>query len=293
MHLNWDWMRPVMPVPFVPTLGPVHPASPLPDLFAAAAGVAGSGEFLPYDKDRRWSRTKAERILVGAVRHDERSTLLPTLSDRGRGAVKVHVYGAEPDVLADAAELARELAAVHQAGAARVLWFLGPDEPEQSAAAVGTRVQWKDFTGPGPEAPAAVGVRPYDEQSDSVKATFAGFAEDMKADGLAFLHEQMCAGTVGPVLTVAHDGHVAGAIGPMETMTDEAGRTRLLPQYFAVLPEYRGHGYGRALWRAAMSWGRASGAAYQLLQTEVGGASDRLCQGEGLASLGFVCTRSA
>ncbi|MFE1521091.1 hypothetical protein ACFW9I_30335 [[Kitasatospora] papulosa] len=156
MLLNWDWVHPVMPVPFVPTLGPVHPSSPLPELFAAVAGVADSGEFLPYDKDRRWSRTKAERLLVGAVRHDERSTLLPTLSHRGRGAVKVYVYGAEPGVLSDATALARKLADAHEAGAARVVWFLGPDEPEQSAAAVGTRVQLKDFAGPGPEATGAV-----------------------------------------------------------------------------------------------------------------------------------------
>jgi hypothetical protein len=36
--------------------------------------------------------------------------------------------------------------------------------------------------------------------------------------------------------------------------------------------------------------GRRRGADYQLLQTEIGGASDRLCQGEGLISLGFVTT---
>ncbi|MEU9357722.1 GNAT family N-acetyltransferase [Streptomyces sp. NPDC048301] len=289
MLLNWDWMRPLLSVPFVPTLGPVHPSSPFPDLFEAAAGVAGSGEFLPYDKDHRWSHTKTERILVGAVRQDERSTLLPTLCGRGRGMAKVHVYGAEPDVLADAAGLARELAVEHAVGRARVVWFLGPEQPE-SAVSVGTRVQLKTFT--GPESPPDVEVRQYEEQPDRVKATFAAFAEEMKADGLAFLHEQMVSGKVGPVLTIACQGQVAGAIGPMETMVDEVGRSRLLPQYFAVLPEYRGHGYGRALWRAAMSWGRASGADYQLLQTEVGGASDRLCQGEGLTSLGFVCTRS-
>jgi GNAT superfamily N-acetyltransferase len=98
----------------------------------------------------------------------------------------------------------------------------------------------------------------------------------------------MRAGTVGPVLTVLHAGRAAGAIGPMETMTDPSGAVRLLPQYFGVLPQYRGCGYGRALWRAAMRWGHQHSAAYQLLQTEVGGASGRLCAAEGLASLGFV-----
>lgn len=40
-----------------------------------------------------------------------------------------------------------------------------------------------------------------------------------------------------------------------------------------------------------MHWGHRHGAAYQLLQTEVSGASDRLCSGEGLTSLGVVHQR--
>lgn len=76
-------------------------------------------------------------------------------------------------------------------------------------------------------------------------------------------------------------------------MPDATRRPRLLPQYFGVLPAHRGLGYGRALWRAAMHWGYRHGAAYQLLQTEVGGASDRLCAGEGLTSLGIVNQQDA
>ncbi|WP_406376698.1 GNAT family N-acetyltransferase [Streptomyces sp. NBC_00647] len=54
------------------------------------------------------------------------------------------------------------------------------------------------------------------------------------------------------------------------------------------MPEHRGRGHGRTLWRAAMHWGGEHGADYQLLQTEVGGASDRLCTTEGLLSLRVV-----
>ncbi|MGV9706450.1 hypothetical protein [Streptomyces sp. NPDC003483] len=37
-----------------------------------------------------------------------------------------------------------------------------------------------------------------------------------------------------------------------------------------------------------MHWGHEHGAAYQILQTAVGGASDWLCAAEGLASLGVI-----
>jgi hypothetical protein len=42
-----------------------------------------------------------------------------------------------------------------------------------------------------------------------------------------------------------------------------------------------------------MHWGAANGADYQLLQTELGGASDRLCLAEGLTTLGFVYAQVA
>ena len=142
--------------------------------------------------------------------------------------------------------------------------------------------------GPGPGL-----VVPLDEVPRPVRATFSVFAEKLAAEGFAFLDARIRQGGVGPVLTCLRDGKVVGAIGPMETMPDSRGVSRLLPQYFGILPEYRGLGFGRALWQAAMHWGQQHQAAYQLLQTEVNGASDRLCQSEGLTDLGLVCTSTA
>ncbi|WP_331462028.1 GNAT family N-acetyltransferase [Streptomyces sp. KMM 9044] len=241
---------------------------------------ASTGRFLPHDKDRRWGGSKAERVLVDAIEHDQHRTLIPTFTERGGGVVKVHVYGA---TLSAGADLARKLAPLHGAARARVVWFLGPDQPD--AYARGTRVQLKDFES-GPGAAPGVPVQEYKELPE--EAGFEVFATAMVEGGFAFLYDRMRASAVGPVLTVLHDGRVVGAIGPMETMADAGGRARLLPQYFGVLPFHRGRGYGRALWRAAMHWGHQHGAAYQLLQTEVGGASDWLCIAEGLSSLGFV-----
>lgn len=285
MRFSWDLLEPVMPVPYVPTLGPAHRDDPLRDLFEAVVENAGTGRFLPWDKDQRWFDTKTERVIADAIEHGRGLTLIPTLAERAGGVVKVHVYGTAADSLSAGADLARKLAAVHGARTARIVWFLGPEQPDTYAHGVGTRVQLKEFAdGPG-EAPH-VPVVEYKQLDEPER--FAEFAAPMADDGFAFLYEQMRAGTVGPVLTVLDGPTVAGALGPMETMSDAAGRARLLPQYFGVRPEYRGVGHGRALWRAAMHWGHRHGAAYQLLQTEVGGASDRLCAAEGLTSLGFV-----
>ncbi|MEU9709218.1 GNAT family N-acetyltransferase [Streptomyces sp. NPDC047967] len=282
MFFRWDWLRPQLTAPIVPTLGPIHPDALTIGLFEDTLRAADAGDFLPYDKDRRWGGEKDEKVLREDVVHQPERTLIPTLSRRGRGTVKVFAYGLRDTVVDEAAELAAKLASTHDVAGARVVRPLGPE----TAHPRGTRIQLKDFTArpcPAPDGP----VRPVTAWSAAVQETFAPFAEAMAGDGLAFLHTQMQAGQCGPVLTTVIGDHIVGAIGPMEVGVDAIGRPQLMPQYFAVLPEARGQGLGRALWRAAMRWGQLHGAAYQLLQTEVGGPSDRLCRSEGLASLGF------
>lgn len=137
--------------------------------------------------------------------------------------------------------------------------------------------------------PGSARITPLHEVSGTARATFSAFAEKLVAEGFAFLDARIRENSIGPVLTCQQDGKITGAIGPMDTMADSQGTTRLLPQYFGILPEHRGQGLGRALWRAAMHWGQQHHAAYQLLQTETGAASDHLCQSEGLTDLGLVC----
>ncbi|MEV6971877.1 GNAT family N-acetyltransferase [Kitasatospora sp. NPDC093806] len=281
MELSWDLLRPVMSVPYLPTLGPLHPDAVSAGLLDAIARVAATGEFLPHDKDRRWSDRKDERLLVGDVRQDRLRTLLPTLT--GRGVLHVHLYGGS-EHRAEARETAAKLAALHDAAAARLVWFQAQPDP----VAASTRVQLRTFDHP---APAVDGIEHLDALPGPVRATFGAFAEKLADEGFAFLYSRI--DSVGLVLTAVRDDRVVGAIGPMETLPDPVGKARLLPQYFGVLPEYRGLGLGRQLWRAAMHWGGTHGADYQLLQTTAGGASDRLCQAEGLADLGFVCTTTA
>ncbi|MFG3499115.1 GNAT family N-acetyltransferase [Streptomyces sp. NPDC047928] len=285
MFFRWDWLRPQLAAPIVPTLGPVHPDALTPGIFEDILRAADTGEFLSYDKDQRWGGEKGEKVLCEDVVHQSEHTLIPTLTPRGRGTVKVFAYGLPDSVVGEAAELAAKLAAAHDVVNARVVRPLGP----RTAHPCGTRIQVKDFTAgscPAPDGP----VRPVTDWSTAVQETFAPFAEAMAADGLAFLHSQMQADRCGPVLAAAIEDRIVGAIGPMGVRADAKGRPQLMPQYFAVLPEARGQGLGRVLWRAAMRWGQSHGAAYQLLQTEVGGPSDRLCQAEGLTCLGFTHT---
>jgi GNAT superfamily N-acetyltransferase len=261
-------------------------------LFADVQQVAGTGRFLPHDKDRRWAARKNEQVLAGAISQEPGLVLIPTLSTGRNSCVKIHIYSPDPrGALARAADLGRRLCRERDARKGRLIWFLPPGaDPDRVAAC--TRIQMRTFNrGPHGAAitPESARIVPLEGVCGPERVTFSAFAEKLAAEGFVFLNARLREHGTGPVLTCPQDGKIVGAIGPMEIMPDSLGAARLLPQYFGILPEHRGRGIGRALWRAAMRWGQQHHAAYQLLQTEVGGASDRLCQSEGLTDLGFVC----
>jgi GNAT superfamily N-acetyltransferase len=290
MAIQWDLLRPLISVPYVPTLGPVYPEAVTAGLFADVAGVAGTSRFLPYDKDCRWGGSKDSQLLTRAITHEPGLVLLPTLSIRRAARVKVHIYSLDPrTAVPRAAKLCRRLCQEYDAAKGLVAWFLPPGSDPDSVAAC-TRVQLRTFTAATTPAATPSAVLPLEDAAPPVRATFESFAMEMAAGGFGFLHGRMSESGTGPVLTCQRDGMIVGAIGPMEIMPDSQGRARLLPQYFGVLPGYRGRGLGRALWRAAMRWGQEHEADYQNLQTEAGGASDQLCRSEGLTDLGLVCT---
>ena len=292
MGVSWDWLQPLITAPYVPALGPVHPQAVASGLFSDVIEIAGTCRFLPHDKDRRWADRKDEQVLPEAIIQEPGLVVIPTLRTGRVSCIRVYIYSRQPQsALNQAAALGGRLCEQHDAAKGRLTWFLPPgSDPDPVAACTRTQMCTFSPTQPNARSEAPAGVVPLDEVPEAVRRRFSAFAEKLAAEGFAFLDARIRDGGTGPVLTVQRDSAIVGAIGPVEIMPDSRGAAQLLPQYFGVLPEYRGLSLGRSLWRAAMHWGQQHHAAYQLLQTQVGGASDRLCQSEGLTDLGLVCT---
>lgn len=292
MRFRPEWLRRVLHVPYVPTLGPVHPDALDPDVFDEVIAATAAGVMLPFDKDRRWSTAKSETVLVDEIIHRPDLTIIPTVSHRGRGTIKTHVYSpTKPDTAALRAST-RNWCATYGAHFGRVVWF-HPDTPpdEHVGQAATTRVLLKVFGKTPATAQSATdaSVIELNTATPPVRNTFTGFAEQLAEAGFGFLNRRWQKGGVdGPILAAVANERVVGAIGPLATMTDRQGAAVMLPQYFGVLPAHRGRGHGRALWRHAAAWGERHQAAYQLLQTTAGGPSDRLFCSEGLTTLGFA-----
>lgn len=285
--LHADWLSNAITVPYVPTLGPVHPDVDIVELFQTVIDLK-AGQFLPFDKDQRWSDQKDEIVLADEVEHRVDRTAIATLSRRGRDRVTVYHYAETPPDLASAREHAGKLAAGHGAATSRVVWFQhGPPSAEITLV--------RALLAPTHE-PGEVPGRPILALKDAapvVQASFPSFAE-RAGDGMAYLGRCWAAGRIDtPVLVSTDQDRIVGAIGPMQTFPSPTSALQLLPQYFAVLPNYRRAGHGRALWRAAQQWGHHTGASYQLLQVAAGSPAEELYHSEGVHSLGLVCSVTA
>ncbi|MFC0041335.1 hypothetical protein [Actinomadura rayongensis] len=80
MRFRWDWLEPVVRAPYVPTLGPVPPGAVKAELFDSVLGLARTGRFLRFDKDRRWMDTKDEFVILDEVVHTAAETIVPALT---------------------------------------------------------------------------------------------------------------------------------------------------------------------------------------------------------------------
>jgi hypothetical protein len=204
--------------------------------------------------------------------------------------VKTFYYGHALD-LENLRSATRRCCETYGAACGRVVWF----DTAEATGVNHTRVLLKEFghDGQADDVTGGPAIVELDDCEPETGATFSAFALAMADHGFDFLQQRRMTGHHGPVLVSRDNGVIVGAIGPLTIMPDRAGAHVLLPQYFGVLPAYRGGGHGRALWRAVQRWGVLHRADYQLLQARVGAASEYLFLSEGLRSLGFTAMVAA
>ncbi len=220
------WLSPVVLVPYVPALGPVQPKALSAELFNAVVDVADTDLFLPYDKDRRWSGKKDERVIVDEIVHEPGLTVIPTFT-RGRALVKIYHYGDSPPRLSELTQWTRTRRVTLGSAAGRVIWFQGTLEGAR------TRLLLKIF-GDQDKRHRGEAIQLTD---CAVADTFPAFAEELGAEGFAFLYQRIKTGlSDGPILVRVEDQRVVGAVGPMGTLLDSTGTRMQPPQYSPCIP---------------------------------------------------------
>jgi GNAT superfamily N-acetyltransferase len=127
MRFRWDCLSRVVPVPYVPALGPVQPRALSAELFNAVVDIADTDRFIPYDKDCRWSTKKDERVIVDEIVYESGHTVIPTFA-RGCGLVRIYHYGDSPPRLSELTQWTRMRCVTFGTAAGRVIWFQSAPE---------------------------------------------------------------------------------------------------------------------------------------------------------------------
>jgi hypothetical protein len=227
MRFQWDWLSPVVAVPYVPTLGPVEPGVLSAKLFNAVVDVADTGLFLPYDKDRRWSRMKDERVIVNEIIHEPDRTVIPTLSTRGRSLMKIYYYGNSTPRLSETTEWSRTWCATSGVAAGRVIWF------QSTSDGARTRLMLKRFADQDKHHYGRV----MNLEDCDVADTFPAFAEELGADGFAFLYSGSRPNSqMVRFSSRSTTGASSGQSAPWESCSTPPGRERSRPSTSPCIP---------------------------------------------------------
>ncbi len=280
MKLDSDLFLEHMTVPFVPTLGAMHPCA----LSASVMGVlnfAHDGSFLPYDKEKRWGGVKRERLLKEHIFQDKSCTIIPTLNDSS--LIRLYCYGAE-DALGEQQDSLRKLYPDAKFQAVR----FGANEDFKSDSIV-------FLADNGLHVPAAkMNAVPFKSLSLPAAETIGLLAKnDADNSGFQFLQDRLAQGhDDGEIFVTVENDAVSGAVGPLQTMTDAAGQLTRYPVYFGVLKNARDKGLGTALWSAAINWAEKEGVQYIILQARTGSPAEHFYRRMGLKALGGVARAS-
>lgn len=266
-------------VPYVPALGDVYPSA-FNKSVEGVISVAGTTDFLPYDKDQRWYQTKQETVLKEFLYQDNFKTIIPTISLINKPLIKLHYYSKETGInLPDLEKLKQKFPNTP----IQLITFQKELNPEYSSAVF--IAELNDI-----EIKTYPTIVPIETLSPTIAATLPDLANNAPDNGgFIFLWERYSQNFKdGEILVYTEDDRIKGAIGPLKIGEDAIGQKNLMPPYFGVATDCRRNGIGKALWQAAISWAKNNKAEYLVFSAESSSPAHNFYNALGVKCLGGI-----
>lgn len=268
-----------MDVPFVPTLGCVHPNClevAITDVF----NMSNTANFLEYDKDIRWYSQKKETVLFEYIYQDDRQTIVPTVLNNDY--IKYYRYRFGYCGESGLKDLQNRLSRLFPKANTQVLSFNTKENLEYDTIIFLLEL---DNINPVPKTK----IKLFSETSKTVQSTLPDLARDEENSGFSFIYDRFLNGfDDGDILVSVHNNKINGAVAPLKIVKDAIGQNTRFPPFFGVDSRYRRQGIGASLWNTALSWAIDKDVKYIVLQAQYGSPAEFFYKNMGLKPLGGV-----
>jgi GNAT superfamily N-acetyltransferase len=253
---------------YAPILGPVYVSGKNKEkLLFDILRNSGSGEFLDYDKNKRWFKDKPEKILISLVANIDNGIFLTTRDDFLK-VIKIYFYSdCQPNEnhLKEVKQIAQK--ANKETGYFKLKLFYFQKQGFTYPFDI-HNIYLKQITSKDRDTTKYEDLGFYENLTQQQKKSFSDLGKEAEQDGFGFLWQEYLRKNIklNPIICAVRDDQVIGAIGPLDMSVDIYGITFLHPPYFGVLKQSQRSGIGTKLWRSAIDYAFWKGARYTIVQ---------------------------
>ena len=253
---------------YLPVLGPVYiSGNPIQKFLFDILNNSQFGNFLPYDKNKRWHRNKTERVLLEEIIYNDKELYIP-VKDTLKNTLKVFYYSNSSPDNVTITKTKKFYTKIKNIQTLKNLYFYCFKEPRVETKFICQNIYLKNITPKDSINKFFKGINYYDNLGDEVQFTFSNLATEPGLKHFGFLWKNFIVKdkNLNPIICAVFKNKIVGAIGPLDLSKDVYGIPFLFPSYFGVADRMRKTGFGKKLWKSAMSFAYQKGAQYTLVQ---------------------------
>ncbi|MEA1937469.1 MAG: GNAT family N-acetyltransferase [Patescibacteria group bacterium] len=270
---------------YLPVLGPVYTSSnPVQKLLSAVLNNSQTDSFLPYDKNKRWHKSKTERILLKEIICDDKELYIP-VEDIFKNALKVFYYSNTSPNNITITKARKFYAKTKNIYGLSNLSFYCFKKPKIETKFICQNIYLKSITSKDSYFKFSEEIDYYNNLHSETQLTFNNLKKEPKLENFGFLWENFIAKNknLNPIICAVLKNKIVGAIGPLDLSKDIWNVPFLFPPHFGVAERMRKTGIGKKLWQAAMSFAYQKGAKYTLVQNTPNSPAARFYEKQGLS----------
>ncbi len=270
---------------YIPTIGNIYSSEgSVKKLLRDVLGNSKNDYFLPYDKNKRWHKSKKEKILLSSIVIDGNSLCVPVESSFKYRTLKIFYYTVnelDSSGINKIKNIIKSLKNVKKFDNCFLYCF---KKPKIKLKFTCHNIYLKIITKKECLAELPKSIDYYSNLTHKVRQTFNYLGQEPELKGFNFLWKEFISKNkqLSSIICAVEKEKIIGAIGPIDISKDPWSVSWLLPPYFGVKKELRKKGYGEKLWKVAMSLAYQKGAKYTLVQNLSDSPADRFYKKQGL-----------